>query len=321
MRVPLGVTLMTKRTKTPRSKPTTLLETWSREWFRVRDMISPGYFAGRAFSPGLAYALVLGLYVGSGYLHGTVAAVVSLSTGASYADTYTYEGLWRSVAAIVLAVTVWIMVTHLLLPVPATRPRHLTQRRDAMLALFLYTIATLIGTALMGLLGSLLGYDPEFPSADHPSGEYVAASVASSAAAGFREEVFLLALPVLLLRCARRGWTEIVVVLAVLRISFHIYYGAAVVGMLPWAVGAVLLFRYTQSVWPLIAAHSLWDLAASALKFGGDLGELALLWHVLVFIGCAWLLLGKVSRERELSEPLHSEASEQPLLPSSHSPQ
>lgn len=312
---------MSKRTKTPRSKPTTLLDTWSQEWFRVRDVIGPGYFAGRVFSPGLAYALVLGLYVGSGYLHGTVAAVVSLFTGASYADSYTYEGLWRSVTAILLAVTVWVMVTRLLLPVPAVRPRHLTQRRDATLALFLYPIATLIGTAFMGLLGSLLGYDPEFPSVDHPSGEYIAASVASSAAAGFREEVFLLALPVLLLRCARRGWTEIVLVLAVLRLSFHIYYGAAVIGMLPWAVAAVFLFRYTQAVWPLIAAHSLWDLAASALTFGGDLGELALLWHMLAFGGCAWLLLGKVSRERELSAPVNAPGSEQGLLPGNHSPQ
>ncbi|WP_145012503.1 CPBP family intramembrane glutamic endopeptidase [Kocuria salsicia] len=310
---------MTKRTKTPRSKPTTLFDTWSREWFRVRDVIGPGYFAGRAFSPALAYVLVLGLYVGSGYLHGTVAAAVSLLTGASYADTYTYEGLWRSVGWIVLAVTVWVMVTRLLLPAPSSGPHHVTQRRDATLALFLYPVATLIGTALMRLLGSLLGYDPEFPSVDHPSGEYIAASVASSAAAGFREEVFLLALPVLLLRCARRGWTEIVVVLAVLRLSFHIYYGAAVIGMLPWAVAAVFLFRYTQSVWPLIAAHSLWDLGASALTFGGDLGELALLWHMLAFGGCAWLLLGKVSRERELSEPVNVTGSEQRLLSGSHS--
>jgi len=296
---------MKKHTKTPRSKPTTLLDTWSRDWLRVRDVIGPGYFAERAFSPGLAYALVLGLYVGSGYLHGTVAAAVSVLTGADYADTYTYEGLWRSVGWIALAVTVWVMVTRLLLPAPTSRPRHVTQRRDAKLALFLYPVATLFGFVVVRLVGSLLGYEPGFPSADHPSTEYIAASVASSAAAGPREEIFLLALPVLLLRCAHRGWTEIVVVLAVLRISFHIYYGIAVIGLLPWAVTAVFLFRYTQSVWPLIAAHSLWDLAASALTFGGDLGEMALLWPMIAFGGCAWLLLGKASRERELSKPLN----------------
>lgn len=312
---------MTKRTKTPRSKPTTLLDTWSREWFRVRDVIGPGYFAGRVFSPGFAYALVLGLYVGAGFLHATVAAALSVLTGADYADTYTYEGLWRSVGWIVLAVTVWVMVTRLMLPGPTNRPHHVTQHRDAKLALFLYPLATLFTFIVVRLVGALLGYDPAFPSVDHPSTEYIAASVASSAAAGFREEVFLLGLPVLVLRCARRGWTEIVVVLAVLRISFHIYYGAAVIGLLPWAVAAVFLFRYTQSVWPLIAAHSLWDLAASAIGFGGDLGELAVLWIVLAIVGSAWLLLGKASRERELSQPLNVAASEQPLLPGSHSPQ
>lgn len=292
-----------------------------REWFRVRDVIGAGYFAGRAFSPALAYALVVGLFIGAGYLHATISAGRALFVGADYSSSYTYAGAWRSAASMVLAVTIWVMVKHLLAASPAARPHHETQRRDEVLVVWLYALLIFGCFFLMDGLGALLGYDPSFPYPNHPSGEYITAKVFSAAAAGFTEEVFLVALPVLLLRSARRGWTEILVVLAVLRIVFHIYYGIAVVGLAPWAVVVVLFFRYTQAVWPLILAHSMTDLVSSAIQFGGDIGSLANLWYVVALVGAGWMLVGKVSRERELSEPVNATGSEQGLLPGSHSPQ
>lgn len=306
---------MKKATSSQDSTKSRLAGLWGQDWFRARDVIGPNYFVGRAFSPGLAYALVIGLFIGSGYLDGAIAAGEALFSGADYSGSYTYAGAWRSAAWMVLAVTVWVMVKHLLLASPAARPHHVTQRRDTVLAVCLYALLIFVCFGLMNGLGALLGYDPSFPYPEHPSGEYITAKVFSAAAAGFTEEVFLLALPVLLLRSARRSWTEIVVVLALLRISFHIYYGIAVAGLLPWAVIVVFMFRYTQSVWPLILAHSMTDLVASALQFGGDIGSLAILWYVVALVGVGWMLGGKVSRECELSEPLNVAASEQRLLP------
>ena len=74
--------------------------------------------------------------------------------------------------------------------------------------------------------------------------------------------VFIVA-AVVLLRRAQYSWTLVVLVSAVARVAFHIYYGPTSVFILVWAAGVVLLYRATGRVLGIIAAHAMWDLYAA----------------------------------------------------------
>ncbi|MDA4829716.1 CPBP family intramembrane glutamic endopeptidase [Kocuria rhizophila] len=308
---------MKKRTGTPRSKSPSLFDTWGREWFRVRDVIGPGYFSARVFSPGLAYVLVLGLYAGSGYAWATADVVIHWVNGDPLEANFGFPTVVGRLQAIVLSVVLWIVVKRLLvLPEPRdTRPA--TVRRDAWLAGMAYWWVILVVLCAMEWVGEVIGYNPDFPQPDNPTAEYVIGSFSSSAAAGFREEIFLLAVPVLLLRSAGQRWRLIIPLLAVLRVSFHVYYGPACVVLLVWAALAVVMFRYTQSVWPLVLAHSLYDVTTDAASLLGDGGLVKELVSVVAAIGFLTIfLLKKTSRDVEVPSlaSRDANASEQGLL-------
>lgn len=270
-------------------------------WLRARDVIGADYFTARPFTAPVAYLLVLGLYVGSGYAEATVAAVQYLRTGVTSPRAFGVQDVFDNVGWIVMAVCVWVMVTRLLVSPDALRARHLFHRRDAWLVVSLDALVSFLSFAIVAGIAYLVGSGGVYPAVSDPSPEYLAGFFASLAAAGFLEEIFLLGLPVLLLRSARRGWGEIVIVLAVLRLSFHIYYGVPAAGLLLWAVLAVFFFRYTQAVWPLVLSHSMLDLCQGAARFGGDAGELVWFVWVLVVVGLfAWLGSRKTPVRAEL---------------------
>lgn len=270
-------------------------------WLRARDVIDDGYFATRPFTAPVAYLLVLGLYLGSGFGKATVAAVNYLRNGVANPQAFEVEDVFDSVGWIVMAVCVWVMFTRMLVSPDASRTRHRFHGRDAWLVVALDTLASFLSFTIVGLIAHLVGSGGVYPAVPDPSPEYLAGFFASLAAAGFKEEIFLLGLPVLLLRSARRGWSEIVVVLAILRLSFHIYYGVPAAGLVVWAVLAVFFFRYTQAVWPLVLSHSMLDLCQGAFRFGGDAGVLVWFAWVLSVLGLfIWLADRKTPVRAEL---------------------
>ncbi|RZS80066.1 hypothetical protein EV189_3546 [Motilibacter rhizosphaerae] len=131
---------------------------------------------------------------------------------------------------------------------PAPRGRRV---RDLDCALA-YLTALLLGGVLMGLAGSS-GYP-------YGGAWYALPTLVSSALAGPTEELALLALPALLLRRAGEPPWRAGLVLVLVRLSFHVYYGLPVLGLLPWAVTAFVLVWRTGRVLPLVVAHSAWDL-------------------------------------------------------------
>lgn len=270
-------------------------------WLRARDIIGADYFTARPFTAPVAYLLVLGLCVGSGYAEATVAAVQYLRTGVTSPRAFGFQDIFDNVGWIVMAVCVWVMVTRLLVSPDALRARHRFHRRDAWLVVSLDALVSFLSFMIVAGIAYLVGNGGVYPAVSDPSPEYLAGFFASLAAAGFLEEIFLLGLPVLLLRSARRGWGEIVFVLTVLRLSFHIYYGVPAAGLLVWAVLAVYFFRYTQAVWPLVLSHSMLDLCQGAARFGGDAGALVWFVWVLVVAGLfSWLGSRKTPVRAEL---------------------
>lgn len=270
-------------------------------WLRARDVIDADYFTAHPFTATVAYLLVLGLYVGSGYAEATVAAVQYLRTGVTSPRAFGVQDVFDNVGWIMTAVCVWVMVTRLFISPDASRARHRFHRRDAWLVVSLDALVSFLSFMLVAGIAYLVGSGGVYPAVSDPSPEYLTGFFASLAAAGFLEEIFLLALPVLLLRSARRAWGEIVVVLAVLRLSFHIYYGVPAVGLLLWAVLAVFFFRYTQAVWPLVLSHSMLDMCNGAARFGGDAGALVWFAWVLIVAGLfSWLGYRKTPMRAEL---------------------
>ena len=88
----------------------------------------------------------------------------------------------------------------------------------------------------------------------------------SSAAAGVGEEILLFAVPIALAR--RSGWSPLAALTLVtaLRWTIHAYYGWGSLFVLLWIPAGYLLYRAAGSIWPLIAAHALFD----ALLFSSD---------------------------------------------------
>jgi membrane protease YdiL (CAAX protease family) len=138
-----------------------------------------------------------------------------------------------------------------------------------------------IRMAAMGLLAFLVGGvttsqlagSHHYPQPAHLSAPFLVYSVGGSLFSGVVEEMVALAFVVSTLRQARRPAAEIVVVAVLLRCSYHVYYGAGIVGIVIWATAFALLYLRFRSVIPLIILHVLWDsfqfLALKWPAFGG----------------------------------------------------
>jgi len=83
-----------------------------------------------------------------------------------------------------------------------------------------------------------------------------------------------------------------------LRLGIHLYYGIgyAAVMVVPWMLGAWLLYRAIGTIWPLIVGHALYDAALLTTMRTSQAWVSPALWTV-ASIGAA-LLLATVMRWR-----------------------
>ena len=135
-------------------------------------------------------------------------------------------------------------------PLPGVKPASRAIRMAAMALL-----AFLVG----GITTSLLAGGHRFQEPAHLTVPYLVYAVGGSLFSGVVEEMVALAFVVSTLRQARRPAAEIVVVAVLLRCSYHIYYGAGILGIAIWATVFALLYLRFRSVIPLIILHCLWD--------------------------------------------------------------
>ncbi|WP_380162652.1 type II CAAX prenyl endopeptidase Rce1 family protein [Kineococcus sp. R86509] len=151
-----------------------------------------------------------------------------------------------------------------------TRPR---SRWDWQCEAGLFAAAVLLPAISFGLgavLTNVLGLpDGIYPRPANPGAWYATGSLLSSALAGVNEEIVLLAFTVAVLRRAQFSWRAVIITAAVLRVSFHIYYGVGSIFLAVWAVGMVLLYARHGRVLGAIVGHSLWDLAADTGTLSG----------------------------------------------------
>ena len=136
-------------------------------------------------------------------------------------------------------------------PDPAGRPQALQ--------VFWWAVAgSCLSSAIGGLmivLGAAHGQSPIHPH------ENPASVVLRMLASGVVEEV-LVAAVVIALGAARRSAWEMYVLLAVMRVSYHMYYQTCGLSVLAMGVLYVWLYRRTRRLTPIICAHIITDVAA-----------------------------------------------------------
>ncbi len=130
--------------------------------------------------------------------------------------------------------------------------------------------------------------EPAVPAEPAPSALYV---VTYAVLAGVGEELLIVAVPVAVMTALRLRWPVQLLVLVVLRTPFHLYYGyTAVLLAAVWSVGYWLLYRRYRWIWPLVAAHTLYDCVTHASVFGAGGLVLRLVGVVVLLVGAAAVL-------------------------------
>jgi hypothetical protein len=116
--------------------------------------------------------------------------------------------------------------------------------------------------------------------------------LASAVRAAVTEEIVVVAVPVLLLRAAgRRIGPLVIVVLLAARLSYHLYYGWGSLGVLVWAPLFLWLYIARETLWPLIAAHVVFDGLIAGLGQAGYDGLGQLIGVTLMMLAGAFLVI------------------------------
>jgi hypothetical protein len=127
-----------------------------------------------------------------------------------------------------------------------------------------------------------------YPQLAPGTGGFVVTGV-SAAAAGFTEEVVLVALAAAVVgrafdarrRSSRWAMPVTIAVLIALRWSIHLYYLWGSLFVLLWVPAAYLLYRWVGSVWPLVLGHCFYDWLSLA---GHTYPELSRPFDVVVWV-------------------------------------
>lgn len=234
--------------------------------FRAKPTRPAGAQAARVIA--LAFALGMAIPV--------LTAVAALCALRALADATTDDSsLWAGyvlVVGLALAGAIFGMRTARLAPLGATvtdlglrRGPGLSGRRAwaaaaayvAVLAASIWVTVTLAD--VLGIRGSgasaVTGRSP--------------AEVFHVAVSGLTEEPVMLALPMALAARVRWQWWTVYLLLAAMRISFHVYYGWLALFVLPWMAAALLLWRWCPLLWPFVLGHGLFDVL-QYLQGAGD---------------------------------------------------
>lgn len=154
-----------------------------------------------------------------------------------------------------------------------------------------------ISQALDGSIGVLIpGIAKPWSNAGMPpshSAQNLVFDVVNSVAAGSEEILYTALIPLVLSAAGfRQAWVWIIAVAA--RLSFHLYYFPDMIWLILWAVGALVLYRLTRSLWATMATHMVYDLAVTFNAYPAT----SALTTVFIVILIALVVLGVVATQR-----------------------
>jgi membrane protease YdiL (CAAX protease family) len=154
-------------------------------------------------------------------------------------------------------------------------------RRDLALVLpvwfFVQVIPQVVGSAIV-----TAAHIPRFSVASPPAPTvFVAAALLMSLNAAVVEEIVVLGY--LVRRLEQRGWspTTVVIIAVLVRVSYHLYYGAGVLPIVLWATASVVAYRKIRRLMPFIICHFVWD---ANIAINGYSHSAAIVFNAVFFV-------------------------------------
>ena len=117
-----------------------------------------------------------------------------------------------------------------------------------------------------------------------------------SATAGLMEEPIALGVVAVGLRRCRVPWPIVAAIAALMRVSYHLYYGWAALAIAIWPVLFVMIYRRTGAIMPLIVAHGVYDVILLEQQLHPYTPFAEPLFDVLALIGVAIIVITAVRR-------------------------
>ncbi|WP_434445314.1 CPBP family glutamic-type intramembrane protease [Lentzea sp. E54] len=239
-----------------------------------------------------AYALAFGWPI---YL--AVSRLVEPTAGGSADASDLWRGIFFNGLAIVVALVVLATFRRAGAPLTASR---LTSSglRPAFYAAGIWVVSQMLSMPISAIVDAV-SESHDFPalSIQADLGLQLAHVITWSIAAGVSEEI--IANAAVIRTCEL--WnvpTWLMYVLAVIaRLSFHAYYGIAVIEKVPWALLSAWAYRQGRLLWPLIGIHVLHD-ALNAMQGPADAPQLSVVLTVINIALVVYVIVSLVARRR-----------------------
>lgn len=239
-----------------------------------------------------AYALAFGWPI---YL--AISRLVEPAAGASADGSDLWRGMFFNGLAIIVALVVLATFRRAGTPLTASR---LTSSglRPAFYAAGIWVVSQMLSTPISAIVdASSEGHDFPAISIQADRGLQLAHWITWSIAAGVSEEI--IANAAVIRTCEL--WnvpTWLMYVLAVVaRLSFHAYYGIAVIEKVPWALLSAWAYRQGRLLWPLIAIHVVHD-ALTTVQVAADAPQLSTVLTVINVALVVYVIVSLVARRR-----------------------
>ena len=213
------------------------------------------------------------------------ATTSSATSPAASASQQVSLAMFAMVISVLAALTAWVVYRNKDIPAMELAPRLSDARRRIVGGWFggtvIYVAVIVMAFLAQSLFASTTNVQgiPAPAERSVPGGSYLLSDGLQSVAAGLWEEICLFAVPIALLairrtrmtdqaaNLGRSGWAWgpirwglVLLTVIVLRAGIHLYYSWTMLVVIPWMVGAVLLYRSLGSIWPLVIGHIAYDI-------------------------------------------------------------
>lgn len=209
-------------------------------------------------------------------------SAVRIARGNEYTPTplNTTRAVLEILLRLAVAGAAWALIVAMRAATRST-PTHATWRTQ--LKVFLVAMAAIAtGFGAHSIISALFGLTMRgYPQPDYDTPVSFTLDLVSSMAAGPSEELALMALVVTALRTNGYSWRVVCITAIILRVPFHLYYGWGAAGLSLWAALIIALYRRTNALLAIVAAHATFN----ALNYPDGVGPA--IKAVLIIIGFA----------------------------------
>ncbi|SER99494.1 CAAX protease self-immunity [Lentzea xinjiangensis] len=243
-----------------------------------------------------AYALAFGWPI---YL--AISRLAEPAAGGSAGASDLWRGMFFNGLAIVVALAVLATFRGAGAPLTAGR---LTScgLRPAFYAAGIWVVSQMLSAPISAIVDAVSeGHDFPASSIQADRGLQLAHWITWSIAAGVSEEIIANAAVIRTCELWNVPKWLMYVLAVVARLSFHAYYGIAVIEKVPWALLSAWAYRQGRLLWPLITIHVLHD-ALITVQVAADAPQLSTVLTLMNIALVVYVIVSLVARRRRTEQ-------------------